>query len=214
MAAKPSVPYLSELGTHPVSNTPNQTPITVQDVIESLDDFLCKARTLPFENDFDLGYERALNDVLHHLLAASPEPDCDCCIECALCNTSRSSTSDRTLNIVEGVVAHAFETFQKVRGGCTLESEFQLGYKGALNKLIDEVRASSRTQELAPNARDDNRETANRRDEDEYYEMIGACIQVLVAEGRLYDTGERRWSERTQSHQVVWGAVPPKHKQH
>ena len=213
MAAKPSVPYLSELGTHPVSNTPNQTLTTVHDVIESLDDLLCKTRTLPLENDFDLGYERALDDVLHHLLGASTEPDCDCCTECALCNTSRSSTSDRTLNIVEGVVAQTFETF-KVRRSCALGIEFQLGYKGALNNLIDEVRALSRTQELAPNARDDNRETANRRDEDEYYEMIGACIQVLVAEGLVYDTGKRRWSERTQSHQVVWEVVPPKHKQH
>src|SRR5262245_19161590 len=111
---------LSELGTHPVSNTPNQTVTTVQDVIESLDDLLCKTRTLPLENDFDLGYERALNDVLHHLLAASPEADRDCCTECVLRNTSRSSTSVQTLNMIEGVVAHTFATFQKVRS-CTLE---------------------------------------------------------------------------------------------
>jgi hypothetical protein len=185
----------------------------VQDVIESLDDLLCKTRTLPLENDFDLGYERALNDVLHHLLAASPEADRDCCTECALRNTSRSSTSVQTLNIIEGVVAHTIAAFQKVRS-CTLESEFQLGYESALRGLIDEARASLRTQELAPNARDDNRETANRRNEDEDYGMIEASIQSLVAEGLVYDTGERRWSERTQSHQVVWAAVPPKHKQH
>jgi hypothetical protein len=93
-------------------------------------------------------------------------------------------------------------------------SEFQLGYESALNDLIDEARASSRTQELAPNARDDNRETENRLDEDEYYEVIEQAIQELVAEGRVYDTGERRWSERTQSYQVVWAAIPPKHQQH
>jgi hypothetical protein len=113
------------------------------------------------------------------------------------------------LNIVEGVVAYTFETFRKVRS-CTLESEFQLGYEGALNEVIDKVRAPSRTQELAPNAQDDNRETANRRDEDEYYEMVEASIQRLVAEGLAYDTGERKWSERTQSREVVWAAVEPK----
>jgi len=213
MAAKPSVPYLSELGTNPVSNTPNQKLTTVQDVIESLDNFLCKTRTLPLESDFDLGYVRAFNDVLHYLLEASPEPDCNCCTKFALWNTPRSGTSDQMLNIMEGIVAYTFEEFQKVRS-CMLESEFQLGYESALNDLIDEARASSRTQELAPNARDDNRETENRLDEDEYYEMIEQAIQELVAEGRVYDTGERRWSERTQSYQVVWAAIPPKHQQH
>jgi hypothetical protein len=180
-----------------VSKTPNQRLTTVQDVIESLDHFLCKTRRLPLENDFDLGYERALNDVLHHLLEVTPEPDCYCCTDCALWNTSRSSTSDEMLNIVEGVVAYTFEAFQKARS-CELESEFQLGYEGALKDLIDETRASSRTEELAP---------IND-------EMIEDAIQRLVADGLVYDTGERRWSERTQSHQVVWAAVPPKHKQH
>jgi hypothetical protein len=193
------------------NNTPIRIYTTVQDVIESLDNFLCKTRKLPLGNDFDLGYEKAFNDVLHHLLEVSPESDCGCCFDRALWNTSRSSTSEQML-IVERVVAYTFEALQKVRS-CALESEFQLGYESALNELIDEMRASSRTQELAPIARDDNREMANRRDEVGYDE-IEAALQELVAEGLVYDTGERRWSERTQSHQVVWAAVPPKHKRH
>jgi hypothetical protein len=184
----------------------------VQDVIESLDYFLCKTRTLPLENDFDVGYEKALNDVLHHLLEASPESDCDCYTGCALWNTSRPSTPDQMLKIVQDVVAYTSEAFQKVRS-CALESDFQLGYESALSELAYEMSAASRTPQLAPNAPNDNREMANRRDEFGYDE-IEAALQELAAEGRIYDTGERRWSERTQSHQVVWAAVPPKHKQH
>jgi hypothetical protein len=43
---------------------------------------------------------------------------------------------------------------------------------------------------------------------------IETAIQELVADGKVYDTGERRWSEQTQSYEVVWALVPPKHKQH
>jgi hypothetical protein len=190
-----------------VSNTPNQTLATVQDVIENLDDILCKMRARRLENDFDLGYERALNDVLHHLLEVSPELDCGCCTGCTLWNTSRSSTSDQMLDIVQDVVACTSKAFQKVRS-CALESEFQLGYEGALNDLAQEVWAL-RAPQLAPNMQDDH-----RRNQDECDEIIEAALQELVAEGRVYDTGERRWSERTQIYQTVWGLVPPKHKQH
>ena len=44
--------------------------------------------------------------------------------------------------------------------------------------------------------------------DDEKYEMIEAAVRRLAAEGRIYDTGKRRWSERTQTYQVVWAAVP------
>jgi hypothetical protein len=33
---------------------------------------------------------------------------------------------------------------------------------------------------------------------------IEAAIKQLVAEGVLYDTGRRRWSERTGRYQIVW----------
>ena len=36
-----------------MSNTPNQTPTTVQDVLDNLDDFLTKMMNLPIKNDFD-----------------------------------------------------------------------------------------------------------------------------------------------------------------
>jgi len=150
--------------------------------------------------------------VLHHLLEATPEPDCGCCNQCAIWNTSRSSTSDQMPKIVQDIVSYTSEAFQKVRS-CALESDFQLGYESALSEFLYEVSAAPSSLQLSPNARDDNREMANRRDE-VGYEEIEAALHELAAEGRIYDTGERRWSERTQSHQVVWAAVPPKHKQH
>jgi hypothetical protein len=34
--------------------------------------------------------------------------------------------------------------------------------------------------------------------------QIEAAIKQLVEEGILYDTGRRRWSERTGRYQIVW----------
>ncbi|MBR0742108.1 hypothetical protein JQ581_34745 [Bradyrhizobium liaoningense] len=43
--------------------------------------------------------------------------------------------------------------------------------------------------------------------------MIEEVLQQLASEGVVYDTGERRWSKRLQSYQVVWAKVPPKNEQ-
>jgi len=40
--------------------------------------------------------------------------------------------------------------------------------------------------------------------DDEKYRMIEEAIQSLAADGLIYDTGKRRWSERTKSYQIVW----------
>jgi hypothetical protein len=197
-------------------NTPNQTHTTVQDVIEYLDDLLCKMSNLPLENDFELGHERAFNDVMHHLLDATADPECCSCSKYALSHASTSNTADQTLATVQEAVDCLFDALRKTKL-CALENEFHLGYEGALNYLTDKVRAASLRSETALNARDDNREIrmTNGRDEDELsYEMIETALQELAADGQVYDTGERRWSERRQSYEVVWGAVPPKHKQH
>jgi hypothetical protein len=53
---------------------------------------------------------------------------------------------------------------------------------------------------------------ANSPTDEQKYRMIEEAILSLAAEGLLYDTGKRRWSERTKSYQVVWAAVPPKHQ--
>ena len=47
----------------------------------------------------------------------------------------------------------------------------------------------------------------------ENHETIEESLQWLAAHGFIYDTGQRRWSDRTQSYQVVWAAIPPKHEQ-
>jgi hypothetical protein len=54
--------------------------------------------------------------------------------------------------------------------------------------------------------------TRSRKD-DEWYQTIEEVCRQLAADGLIYDTGERRWSPRTKSYQVVWVAVPPKDKQ-
>jgi hypothetical protein len=47
-----------------MSNTFNDLTLrTVEDVIGYLYDALCNMRTYPLEDDFQVGYERAFNDV-------------------------------------------------------------------------------------------------------------------------------------------------------
>lgn len=36
---------------------------------------------------------------------------------------------------------------------------------------------------------------------------IEAALRRLVRQGLIYDTGKRRWSERSQQYQIVWAAV-------
>ena len=43
--------------------------------------------------------------------------------------------------------------------------------------------------------------------EEETSRMIEEALRQLAEEGRIYDTGQRRWSERTQSYQIVWAAT-------
>jgi hypothetical protein len=50
--------------------------------------------------------------------------------------------------------------------------------------------------------------------EKETSRMIEEALRQLAEEGRIYDTGQRRWSERTQSYQIVWAATPPKQERH
>jgi hypothetical protein len=38
-------------------------------------------------------------------------------------------------------------------------------------------------------------------------EQIQEAIQSLAHEGLIVDSGQRRWSERTQSYQIVWVAA-------
>ena len=45
------------------------------------------------------------------------------------------------------------------------------------------------------------------------HEEVMEALRSLAAEGLIYDTGRREWSERTRSYQVVWAAVPPKNEQ-
>lgn len=49
--------------------------------------------------------------------------------------------------------------------------------------------------------------------EEQWDEIFERAFRKLVADGLIYDTGQREWSERTKSYQVLWAFVPPKHQQ-
>ena len=54
---------------------------------------------------------------------------------------------------------------------------------------------------------------AARTTDERLHEQVMEALRRMAAEGRIYDTGRRKWSERTRSYQVVWAAVPPKQEQ-
>jgi hypothetical protein len=43
---------------------------------------------------------------------------------------------------------------------------------------------------------------------------IEAAIQDLVTKGLVVDSGQRRWSERTKRHEIVWTATNAGRKSH
>jgi hypothetical protein len=49
--------------------------------------------------------------------------------------------------------------------------------------------------------------------DERFHEEVMEALLSLAAEGLIYDTGRRKWSERTRSYQVVWAAVPPRNEQ-
>jgi hypothetical protein len=51
---------------------------------------------------------------------------------------------------------------------------------------------------------------ATPNDEDLYTEVREA-IQCLVREGKVVDSGERRWSKRTRRYEIVWMVAPTRH---
>jgi hypothetical protein len=160
----------------------DNTLLTTQDVEDYLRGLLWKHRQI--ENDFDIGYDRALNDVMYVLkYAALPEAT------------------------MKNVLDYLISVRQDIKNRPP-ENEYERGYERAINDLIYQVRAASPELENALNARDDNRETRITNED------IEAAIQKLIADGEIYDTGKRSWSEQTQSYEALWAFAPPKHKQH
>ena len=54
--------------------------------------------------------------------------------------------------------------------------------------------------------------TDEQFDEDVTDELFEEALRSAAAEGLFYDTGRRKWSERTRSYQIVWMRVPPKNE--
>jgi len=44
--------------------------------------------------------------------------------------------------------------------------------------------------------------------DEEKHEAIEEALRSLAEKGLIFDTGRRRWSERTGTYQIVWAAVP------
>ena len=50
---------------------------------------------------------------------------------------------------------------------------------------------------------------AARTTDERLHEQVMEALRRMAAGGRIYDTGRRKWSERTRSYQVVWAAWRP-----
>jgi hypothetical protein len=114
----------------PMLVKPVQTLVTAQDVIEYLWELLCESRKHGVENHFDLAYDRALNDVMYHLMRASPDSDHCICADCAIENPMLTSVND--------VLYYLFNAICNLRSD-PLEDDFQRGYDKALYDLMHQV---------------------------------------------------------------------------
>jgi hypothetical protein len=115
---------------HNMSNTPNQTLATVRDVIAFLANALLEMRAYPLENDFQAGYEQAVNSVMCDVLRAAPASEICSCGNCTLQGTVLSNTPDQTLRTVRDVVDFLDNTIRNLRS-YPLESEFGFGWERA-----------------------------------------------------------------------------------
>jgi hypothetical protein len=104
----------------------DKTLITARDVKDYLWELLWKDRQI--ENDFDFGYDRALNDVMYGLMYASREPECRTCAECAV--------ESQTLITVEEVLDYLIDVRQE---NCPPKNEYERGYERAINALVYQV---------------------------------------------------------------------------
>jgi hypothetical protein len=113
-----------------MSAKPDRTLITAQNVIEYLWDLLCKKRYCRIENDFQFGYDRALNDMWYYLIYTTREPERSVCAECAV--------EGHKLTTVEDVLDYLFCDIQDMRNHPP-EGDFQQGYERAINDLMYQV---------------------------------------------------------------------------
>jgi hypothetical protein len=120
-----------------MSTKPNQTLTTARDVLEYLWGSLCKMRNCRIENDFDFGYERALNDVMYHLMRSTSA-------ECAV--------KDPTLTTVEGVLDKLYFAVLEDMMAYPPEDDFLQGYGNAFEDLMDQLWAVLPEAKWAPNA--------------------------------------------------------------
>ena len=127
-----------------MSAKPNQTLTTAQDALEYLMDLLSKTRDCRIENDFHFAYERAVNDMMFHLMRASLESERSTCTECAV--------KKPTLTTVEDVLDYLFFAVLEDMMTYPPEGEFPQGYQSAFDDLMYQVWAVSREAEWAPNA--------------------------------------------------------------
>jgi hypothetical protein len=80
------------------------------------------------ENDFDFGYDRALNEVMYHLMEVSPEEER--CAECAV--------RKRTRTTVDDVLEYLFCVLQDMSNHSSEDDSLQ-GYERAIGDLVYQV---------------------------------------------------------------------------
>jgi hypothetical protein len=113
---------------------PDRTLVTAADVVEYLADLLCAKRHYPIENDWQWGYERALNDVTYRLIYSSPKPEGCTGAECVV--------EGLRLMTIEAVLDYLFCEVRDM-GECPPGDDFLQGYERALKDLMYQLWLSS-----------------------------------------------------------------------
>jgi hypothetical protein len=137
---------------HNMSNTPNQTLATVKDVIVFLKSALSEMRAHPLENDFQLGYERAVDSVMCDVLREAPASKICSCSNCTLRGTILSNTPDQTLTTVRDVIEYLDDTIRNLRTD-PIDSEFGFGWERAHYDVMYRLAMAEGCNESAEDAK-------------------------------------------------------------
>ena len=116
-----------------MSAKPDKTLVTAQDVIEYLWSLLYKKRSCRIENDFQFGYDRALNEVMYRLMFASSKPEC--------CTCAGGALEDQTMTVLD-VLDDLFDAIQGMKNRLS-ENDFEKGFDSAIYVLMYQVWSAS-----------------------------------------------------------------------
>jgi len=80
---------------------------------------------------------------------------------------------------------------------------------------VERIEVSDSAQAIsATSTHSITRSEVNSMTDEEWDEIFEQTFRKFVADGLIYDTGERGWCEQTKSYKILWAFAPPKSERH